>query len=74
MLTALIVEDNIIGYQNGGGSNYVHNGVPRVAFTSILGEEFTTTTDNEVVKFTYSAEIPYSCNADNMRIVVYIHE
>lgn len=73
-ITALAVEDNIVGYQAGEGDSYVHNGVPRIAFTSIFGDEFTTTKDNEAVEYTYERRIPFSCNADNMRIVVYISE
>lgn len=71
-ITVLAVEDDIHGYQNGGGNDYVHNGVVRHAFSAIEGDEYVAATSNDVAKLTYSGEIPDSCNMDNMRIVVYI--
>lgn len=73
-ITALAVEDNIVAWQNGAGNAYVHNGVPRMAFTSIWGEDITASEDNQVVKLTYKEEIPSGCDTGNMRIVVYIQE
>lgn len=73
-ITALVVEDDLVAWQNGGGNDYVHNGVPRMAFTSICGDDFSVSDDNEVVKFTYKGNIPSGCDKDNMKIVVYIHK
>ena len=73
-ITALAVEDNIVAWQNGAGNAYVHNGVPRMAFTGIWGEDITASEDNQVVKLTYKEEIPSGCDTGNMRIVVYIQE
>lgn len=73
-ITALVVEDDVVAWQNGGGNDYVHNGVPRMAFTSIYGDDFSVSDDNEVVKFTYKGNIPSGCDKDNMKIVVYIHK
>ena len=70
-ITVMAVEDGIVGYQNGKGNSYVHNGVPRIALSDISGDEFTASA-NDVAKLTFSAAIPSGCNLDNMRIVAYI--
>ena len=71
-ITVLAVEDDIHGYQNGEGYDYVHNGVVRHAFSKIEGDEYVATVSNDVAKLSYLGEISDSCNMDNMRIVVYI--
>lgn len=72
-ITSMIVEDNIVSWQNGAGYDYVHNGVPRIAFTSMCGDALSVKNDFEKKTFTYSADIPDNCNEDNMRLVIYIH-
>lgn len=75
-VTALLVEDKIIGYQydynNGSSYSYEHNGVIRASMSDVLGDSFTVSEDCIVKEFTYSATIPSECNQDNMRIVVYV--
>ncbi len=75
-ITAMLVEDNIIGYQanydTGETDDYVHNGVPRLALTNILGDSFTMTEENGTKDFSYKVTIPAKCNIDNVRIVIYI--
>lgn len=75
-ITALLVEDKVIGYQadyNGQSSNsYEHNGVIRAAFHDVLGESFDIIEDFQQKDFTYSIEVPSGCVVDNMRIVVFI--
>ncbi len=75
-ITALLVEDNIVGYQanyyTGDVNDYVHNGIPRLALTELTGDSFSTSTENEMKEFTFNATIPNRCNADNLRVVVYI--
>ena len=77
-VTALLVEDGIIGYQadytNGSSENYEHNGVIRSAFTEAAGDEFTQLEDGQKKDFNYSMSIPYGCNEDNLKIVVYVQK
>lgn len=71
-VTAVLVEDNIIGYQNGGGDSYNHSSIARVALSDITGDTFSTTADNKTVEKNYSATIPSSYNKDNLKILVYV--
>lgn len=77
-VTALLVEDGIIGYQadytNGSSENYEHNGVIRSAFTEATGDEFTQLEEGQKKDFNYSVNIPYGCNEDNLKIVVYVQK
>lgn len=75
-ITALVVEDNYVASQADvrAGSyvdNYIHNGLPKKALSPIEGENFSTTSSNETVKFTYITDLPAGMS-DNMRVVVYI--
>lgn len=71
-VTAVLLEDDIISYQNGGGNNYNHSSIARMAFTDITGDAFTTTSNNKTVKKSYSVTLPSSYNKDNLRILVYV--
>lgn len=71
-VTAVLLEDNIIGYQNGGGNSYNHSGIARVAFTDITGDEVSTSEDNKTVSKNYTAAIPSSCDKNNLRVLVYV--
>ena len=71
-VTAVLVEDNIIGYQNGGGDSYNHSSIARVALSDITGDTFSTTADNNTVEKNYSVTIPSSYNKDNLKILVYV--
>lgn len=73
MVTALLVEDGIIAWQNNGGNDYEHNGVVQAAFTAPLGDSFNTTEDNQVKNFAYSVAIPKGSNPDNIKVVAYVH-
>lgn len=71
-VTAVLLEDDIISYQNGGGNNYNHSSIARMAFTDITGDAFTTISNNKTVKKSYSVTLPSSYNKDNLRILVYV--
>ncbi len=75
-LTALLVEDNVVGYQadyaSGSSYTYVHNSIVRMSLSKIRGESIITTLENESKEFTFTAEVPDKFNLQNMRIVVYI--
>lgn len=75
-VTALLVEDNIVGYQadniNGSSNEYVHNNVVRSAFSDALGDSAVITYNGEKKQYNYSLDIPSVCNKDNLRIVVFV--
>ena len=71
-VTALLVEDNIVGYQNGASDSYVHNDVVRGAFTDAAGERVTVSEDGVVKVLKYSLTDRSSSNKNNLRIVVYM--
>lgn len=75
-ITALLVEDGIVGYQadynNGSSSDYVHNGVIRASFTEATGDALEIDADGQKKDFNYSVTIPDGCNKDNLKIVVYV--
>lgn len=71
-VTAVLLEDNIIGYQNGGGDNYNHSSIARVAITDITGDAVSTSEDNKTISKNYTATIPSSCDKNNLRVLVYV--
>lgn len=71
-VTAVLLEDNIIGYQNGGGDNYNHSSIARVAITDITGDAVSTSEDYKTVSKNYTATIPSSCDKNNLRVLVYV--
>lgn len=71
-VTAVLLEDNIIGYQNGGGDSYNHSSIARVALSDITGDAVSTSEDNKTVSKSYTATIPSSCDKNNLRILVYV--
>lgn len=73
-VTALIVEDGIIGYQAEAYYDYVHNAVLRASFTDVTGDTFTVTGEGTKKDFNYSLDIPDGCNVDNMSVVVYVQK
>ena len=70
-VSALLVEDNIVGYQNGASDSYVHKDVVRAAFTNALGEKLAAVS-GQVHSMDYTIDIPAGCNKANLRIVVYV--
>lgn len=74
-LTVWAVEDGIISPQTVGSevdNYYEHNGVLRLALSSVGGETFTVAKANTTKQFSYRATIPSNCKADNMRLVVFV--
>ena len=68
----LLLEDGIYGYQNGGGNNYRHDHVVRLALTPTIGDSFTAESDNIVWTKTYTATVPSVCDLDNIKLLVYV--
>ena len=71
-VTVLLLEGNIVGYQNGKGNDYIHNDVIRMTLTDIKGNEFSTDEDNTIREFSYKGTIPSICKKDNLRVLVYV--
>lgn len=73
-VTVLLLEDGIVGYQNGGSNNYEHNDVARLALTSMDGESVRIAEDNQIWTNTYTAQIKSGWNADNLEVLVYVEK
>lgn len=77
MVTVLVLEDGIVGYQNNYYGavyyDYVHDGVARIALSDMPGDSFSAESGNVTKTFSYSTEIPSDYNIDNLRILVYVH-
>lgn len=77
-VTALLVEDGVVGYQadyvNGDDRSYEHSGIIRGALSDVKGDRFTIEADGMVKHFTYSEFIPSDLNLENMRVVVYVQK
>jgi hypothetical protein len=74
MVTVLLLEDDIVGYQNGGDSNYRHDDVARLAVTSISGDAVKVENDGTVVNKTYTATVKSSWKAENLEVLVYVEK
>lgn len=71
----ILLEDGIVGYQNGGGNDYRHDHIARLAVTSINGERFTVDQDGGAVwSKTFTAEVASDWNKDNLRLLVYVEK
>lgn len=71
-VSVLLLEDGIVGYQNGGGSNYTHNDVARYAFTSMSGESVRIASDNTAWNKVYTARVNSAWNPENLKVLVYV--
>ena len=73
-ITALLVEDSIISYQEGQDEGYVHSSVVRAALTEPLGDEMNVAGDGNVLDVWREIQLPYGCVPENVRVVVYIQK
>ena len=73
-LVVLLLEDKIVGYQNGVGNNYEHNDVARFAITPISGDNIVVANDFEICSKSYTAKIKSSWKAENLRLLVYVEK
>ena len=71
-LAVVLLEDGIVGYQNGGGENYHHDGIARLAVSDIKGDAFSTSADNKTVSKQYSATLSTGWDKSNLRVLVYV--
>jgi thiol-disulfide isomerase/thioredoxin len=73
-VTVLLLEDGIVGYQNGGDNNYRHDDVARLAVTSISGDAVKVENDCTVVNKTYTATVKSNWQAENLEVLVYVEK
>jgi len=71
-LNVAFLESGVIGYQSGGGNNYVHNHILRNLLTGQWGEVISTTTQGTLVTRTYSYIVPTTYNIDNCDITIFV--
>lgn len=73
-VTVLLLEDKIVGYQNGASRDYVHNDVARLALTSMSGESVKLSEGGQVWTKSYTANINSGWNPENLKILVYVEK
>lgn len=73
-VTVLLLEDDIIAYQYGGGDNYEHDHVARLSLSECTGDAVTAESDNVVWTKKYVATVPSECNKNNLKLVVYVQK
>lgn len=71
-LAAFLLEDGIIGYQEGTGGLIEHNSIARLAISDAEGDAFSAPEDRMTVVKNYTAVIPDVCDKKNLRILVYV--
>ena len=76
LLTVLLLENNIIGYQAdntiGAHEDFVHNRVVRKALTSIPGDAFTVTDPVGIQSFSFTTTVEDEYDPANLEILVYV--
>lgn len=71
-LSVFLLEDNIFGYQSGGGSNYEHDNITRAYFTENLLGDRIGTQDESIQVFDFEIPVPENIvNTDNLHIVAF---
>lgn len=75
-VTVILLEDGIIGYQNGAvaSSRYEHNDIARQAVTSASGETVKIDADYTVWEKTFTSTISSAYNPENLRLLVYVEK
>lgn len=71
-LAAFLLEDGLIGYQEGTGGLIEHNSIARLAISDAEGDAFSTPEDKMTVLKNYTAVIPDKCDKKNLRVLVYV--
>ena len=78
-LNVALLQDNIVGYQASGGSNYNHRHMLRWMLTGQWGVEITETTEGSFYKKTFTYEIPEDYNdiavvLEDLQVVAFVAE
>ena len=69
-LTVLLVEDEVVGGQSGGGSDYHHPAVLRAALSDVWGD--LVEWDNDSYEMYYSSELDPEWNPKHLRVVAFL--
>ena len=72
-VTVLLLEDNIVGNQTGGGAKYVHNDVARQALSSISGDAADADA-GEMKVYTYAVKLTPDWDVNNLKILVWVEK
>ena len=73
-VTVLLLEDGIVGYQNGGSSKYNHDDVARLALSSISGDSVTIEQNETIWSHTYTGTVKSGWNSENLEVLVYVEK
>ena len=73
-VTVLLMEDGIVGNQNGVSGKYTHNDVARLAVTSISGDAVSVADGPFVWSKTYTATVKSSWNSENLELLIYVEK
>jgi thiol-disulfide isomerase/thioredoxin len=73
-LTVLVLEDDITNYQNGGGNNYKHNDVARLALTSMSGEVVEVEAGGEFFVKSFTGKLRKEWITKNLKMLVYVEK
>ena len=73
-VTVLLMEDGIVGSQNGVSGKYTHNDVARLAVSSISGDAVKVDKDGTIVNKTYTATVKSSWKAENLELLIYVEK
>lgn len=73
-VTVLLLEDGIMGYQNGADGDYEHNHVVRLALSNPSGDDVRIDSDNTIWSDSFSAVVPSGCDMSNLRLLVYVEK
>lgn len=73
-VTVLLLEDGIVGYQNGASSNYRHDDIARLAVTSMSGDAVNIAEDCTVWNQIYTATVKSGWDPENLEILVYVEK
>lgn len=73
-VTVLLLEDGIVGVQNGANGSYTHNDVARLAMSSLSGDPVTVSEDYQVWSQRYTGTVRSAWNPENLKVLVYVEK
>ena len=71
-LTVFLLEDGIVNYQKGGGDDYVHDKVARMALTASEGDNVRVTSANGTQTASFTVSVPEIYNLDKMSVLAFV--
>ena len=73
-LTVLVLEDDITNKQNGGGNDYKHNDIARLAMTSMSGDVVEVEAGGEFVVKSFTGKLRKEWITENLKVLVYVEK